>query len=333
MTNPDPAPPVSWPIDLAHVQAARERIRPYLVPTALRSYPALDEVLGGGIHVLVKHENHNPTNSFKVRNAFSALTALGEEDQRRGVVAGTRGNHGQGLAYAGWVLGVDVTICVPRGNVAHKNFAIRSYGAELVEVGDDYDDAVEAAERLGRERDLVVVHSTNNPFVLAGAGTIALEAVQQDPSFDTVVVAVGGGSQAVGTLAVLRGLGQKTEVYGVQSEGARAVYESWRAGRPVAMPEARSFADGIATRNAYEMTLPALCQGLAGFVTVSDAEIAEALRVLIATTHNLVEGAGAAGLAGLLKMRDKLRGRRCVVILSGANIEMVTLERVLSREL
>jgi threonine dehydratase len=322
-----------WPINLADVQAARERLRPYLVPTPLRSYPALDKAAGGRAHVLVKHENHNPTNSFKVRNALSALTALGEEERRRGVVAATRGNYGQGLAYAGRVLGVSVTLCVPRGNVVEKNNAMREYGAQLVVTGNDYDDAVEAAERLARQRGLVVVHSTNNRFVLAGAGTISLEAIEQDGSFDTVVVAVGGGSQAVGALTVLRGLGRKAEVYGVQAEGAPAVYESWRAGRPVAVAEARTFADGIATRNSYEMTLPALCEGLAGFITVSDAEIAEALRLLITTTHNLAEGAGAAGLAGLLKLGDKLDGRRCIVILSGGNIDFATLRRVLNREL
>jgi threonine dehydratase len=323
----------AWPIDLAAVCATRKRIAPFLTPTPLRSYAALDAAVGRGIRVLVKHENHNPTNSFKIRNALSALIALSAEDRRRGVVAGTRGNHGQGLAYAGKLLGIPVTLVVPHGNVGDKNDAMRGLGAEIVVSGEDYDDAVAQAEGIAQERGLVVVHSTNNRSVLAGAGTIALEALEQAPDLDAMVVAVGGGSQAVGALAVLRELRPQARVYAVQAEGASAIYESWRAGRPLTLPKASTFADGIATRTAYALTFPALCDGLAGFVTVSDREIAEAVRLLLTTTHNLAEGAGAAGLAGLLRLREELAGRRVAIVLSGSNIEEETLRRVLTREL
>jgi threonine dehydratase len=321
------------PIDLADVRAARERIARFLAPTPLRSYPALDGAVGRGIRVLVKHENHNPTNSFKVRNALSALIALSADERRRGVVAATRGNHGQGLAYAGRLLGIPVTLVVPRGNVGDKTDAMRGLGAEILVRGEDYDDAVAEAATIAQERGLVVVHSTNNRFVLAGAGTIALEAVEQAKDLDAMVVAVGGGSQAVGALAVLRELRPEARVYAVQAEGAAAIYESWRAGRPLTLAKANTFADGIATRSAYALTFSALCEGLAGFVTVSDREIADALRLLLATTHNLVEGAGAAGLAGLLKLREELAGRQVAIVLSGSNIEEERLRRVLNREL
>jgi threonine dehydratase len=177
------------------------------------------------------------------------------------------------------------------------------------------------------------VHSTNNPYVLAGAGTITLELLDQDAALDAMVIAVGGGSQTVGALAVLRGLRPEAKVYAVQAEGAAAIYQSWKAGRPVATPAADTFADGIATRSSYEMTLPTLCEGLAGFVTVSDGEIAEAMRLVMRTTHNLVEPAGAAGLAGLLKLREELAGKRVAVILTGGNVDEATLRRVVAREI
>ncbi len=332
MSDDPTAGQAAWPIELADVSAARDRITPHLAVTPLRQYPELDAAAGGGIEILVKHENHHPTNSFKVRNAFSALTALREPERRRGVIAGTRGNHGQGLAFAGRALGIPVTVCVPHGNVADKDRAMRGYGAEVIEGGQDYDDAAAEADRLARERGLTLVHSTNNREVLAGAGTITLEALEQDSSFEAVVMAIGGGSQAVGALTVLRALQPDVAVYGVQAEGAPAVYESWRAGQAVTLPDARTFADGIATRSAYHMTLPALRAGLADFVTVTDDEIGTALRLLLSTTHNLVEGAGAAGLAGLLKLGGVLAGRRVLIVLSGGNIAQPMLRKLLNEQ-
>jgi len=322
----------AWPITLADVRSARDRLAPYLDPTPFRAYPTLDDAVGGGITVLVKHENHQPTNAFKVRNAFTALLALDADARRRGVIAASRGNHGQGLAYAGRILAIPVTICVPVGNVADKNAAMRGFGAKVVETGADYDDAAGEAEHRARAGNLTLVHSTNNTDVLAGAGTITLEALEQGPAFEAIVLSVGGGSQAVGALTVLRDVTPPVEVFGVQAEGARAIYDSWQLGRPVSTPLARTFADGIATRNAYKLTFPTLRAGLAGFVTVTDAEIAAAIRLLLATTHNLVEGAGAAGLAGLLKLGQRLAGKRVAIVLSGGNIDEATLLKVLRRE-
>jgi threonine dehydratase len=322
-----------WPISFEDVLRARERIRPHLEPTPLRPYAALDESVGASIRVLVKHENFQPTGAFKVRNALSALTALDPAQRARGVVAATRGNHGLGLAYAGRLLGAPVTVCVPRGNNPEKNEAMRGFGAELVEEGRDYDEAVSVAERLAGERGLRLVHSTNDRDVLAGAATLALEIVEQAPALDAMVISVGGGSQAVGALSVARRLMPTLRVYAVQAERAAASHDSWHARKPVEVPSADTFADGLATRKAYEMTLPALIEGLAGFVTVSESEMAEALRVLLRTTHSLVEGAGAAGLAGLLKLRETLAGKTVGIVLSGANIDRETLARVLTREL
>ncbi len=322
-----------WPITLADVRAARERIADHLTPTPVRAYAALDEAVGHDIHVLVKHENHNPTNSFKARNGLSAVSALSAAERRRGVTSATRGNHGQGVAWAGALLDTPVTIYVPQGNNPEKNEAMRGLGAELVEVGRDYDEALAAVEEAIRQRGLTLVHPTNNPFVLAGAATITLELLEQGAAPDAMVIAVGGGSQTVGALTVLRELRPETRVYAVQAEGASAIYQSWKAGRPLTTPAADTFADGVATRATYEMTFPTLCEGLTGFVTVTDGEIAEAMRLLMRTTHNLVEPAGAVGLAGLVKLREQLAGKRVVVILTGSNVDAATLRQVIAREI
>ncbi|NVB80862.1 MAG: threonine/serine dehydratase [Kofleriaceae bacterium] len=324
---------VTSPITFDDITEARHRIAPYLQTTPLRHYRELDEVVGNGIRVLVKHENHLPTNAFKARNALSLMTALEPAQRTRGVVAATRGNHGAGLAWAGEQLGVPVVICVPHGNNPEKNAAMRGFGAELVEAGRDYDEAAEVANRLVLDRGLVLAHSTNDRHVIAGAGTMAAEICEQAPDLDAMVVAVGGGSQAVGALAASRTLRPGVSVFGVQATGASAIHDSWHARTRLTVDAANTFADGLATRATYDLTWPALREGLAGFVKVSDPAIAEAIRVLIRTTHNLAEGAGAAGLAGLLALRDELAGKTVAVILSGSNIDAATLRRVVTGEL
>ena len=322
-----------WPITIDDVRAARERLRPHLPPSPLRDYAALDACVGNGIRVRVKHENLQPTGAFKVRNGVSALTALQPDALRRGVVAATRGNHGLGLAWAGARLGAPVTVCVPLGNNPDKNAAVVGLGARLVEEGRDYDESVATAERLVREQGLHLVHSTSDASVVAGAGTLTLEMLEQAPEIEALVFSVGGGSQAVGGLTVARALRPGLAVYAVQAAGASAIHDAWHLGRPVSKPTADTFADGLATRNTYPFTFGALREGLAGFVTVSEAEIAEAVRLALETTHTLVEGAGAAGLAGLIKLRDTLGGLTVGIAFSGANIERETLRRVLAAEI
>src|SRR5258708_6026862 len=187
----------SLPVSLADVRAARDRIRPHVPVTPLRRYAPLEEELGYGLRVFVKHDNHLPTQAFKARNGMSAMSALDPAQLKRGMLAATRGNRGAALAWAGQLLSVPVTICVPRGNNPEKNAAMRGFGATLVEEGDDYDAAVRVADRLVAERGLTLVHSTNNKDVIAGAGTMALEMLEQEPSLDALVLAVGRGSQAV----------------------------------------------------------------------------------------------------------------------------------------
>ncbi|MBK6489736.1 MAG: pyridoxal-phosphate dependent enzyme [Gemmatimonadetes bacterium] len=326
-----------WPITLDEVHAARARIAPYMAPSPLYNHPLLDAAVGHGVHVLVKHENFNPTNSFKVRNGLSFMTALPESQRARGVVAATRGNHGLGIAYAGRAFGVRTTICVPVGNNPDKNAGMRALGATLIEEGRDYDESVQVALQIMERDGATLAHSTNDRTVLAGAATLSLEMFEQAEAqhtpLDAVVAVVGGGSQAVGAMTVARALSPHTRVYAVQAAGAAAAHDSWHAGQRLTVDHADTFADGLATRSTYDLTYPALRDGLAGFVTVTDTEIAEALRLLLRTTHSLVEGAGAGGLAGLLNLAPQLAGQSVGIIVSGGNIDDATLRRIVLHEL
>ena len=320
------------PISLDDVRAARARLAPYLDPTPLRPYPQLDAAVAG-LSLLVKHENMQPTGSFKVRNGLATVTALGAAERAAGIVGATTGNHGLGLAYAGRQLGVPVTICVPRGNNPEKNAALRAWGAELIEEGADYDDAVAVAQRVVESEGRTLAHSTNNPHVLAGAGTMSLEILEQAPALDTLIIAIGGGSQAVGAITVARALHPTLRIIGVQAAGAAAAHDGWHAKAPRRTERAATFAEGVATRSTYELTFPTLLDGLAGFVTVSDAEIADAVRLILSSTHHLVEGAGAMGVAAARALAPELRGQRVGVIFCGGNMDSKVLRRILNREL
>ncbi len=333
MPVPAPAASSDWPITIDDVRVARQHLAPYLQPTPLRRYPRLDALAGGDVTLYAKHENHQPTNSFKIRNGLSFMTALSGDERRRGVIAASTGNHGQGIAFGGTLLGVETTICVPAGNNPEKNDAMRALGATVVEEGCDYDEAVLVMQRRAREQGLVVAHSTNDPRIIAGAATMTLEILEQQPDVEAIVIAVGGGSQAVGALTVTRALAPSVDVFGVQAAGAPAIHDSWHAGERLTTSRVDTFAEGVATRATYDLTFPALKAGLAGFVTVTDAEIADSVRTILSVTHNLVEGAGAMGFAGLAKLRDRLAGRRVAIIFCGGNMDSGLLQRILAKQL
>lgn len=325
----------SRPISIDDVLAARERIARFITPTPLRHYPVLDAMVPG-LTLLVKHENVQPTGSFKVRNGLATITALSAAERARGVVGATTGNHGLGLAFAGRHLGVPVTICVPRGNNPEKNAALRAWGATVVEEGNDYDAAVAVAQSLVESEGRTLAHSTNNVNVLAGAGTMTLEIHEQlgdTDSLDTLIIAIGGGSQAVGAMTVARAMRPDLQVIGVQAAGAPAAHDGWHARAPRSTERAATFAEGVATRSTYPLTFPALLEGLGDFVTVTDAEIADAVRSILSATHHLVEGAGAMGFAAACKLAPRLQGKRVGIIFCGANMDTAVLRRILNREL
>jgi threonine dehydratase len=312
---------------LSDIYAARERVHPLVRPTALMQHPLL--VRETGLDVYVKHENHNPTGAFKVRGGLNLIGSLTPEE-RRGVITATTGNHGQSIAYACRREGVPCTIVTPVGNNPEKNAAMLALGAELIEFGRDFDEARERVETLQHERNLRYVHSANEPLLVAGVGTYALEILEELPDADVILVPIGGGSGACGCVIARTGTGSLTKVIGIQAERADAFTRSWRGNTRVVGESADTFAEGMATRVTFDLTFEILKKGLDDIVTLSEEEIAEGVRLALRATHNLAEGAGAAPLIAAVKLRRRLAGQKVVCVMSGGNIDRATLARIVA---
>jgi len=285
-----------------------------------------------GLDIAVKHENHTPAGAFKVRGGIVYMERLKRERPHvKGVVSATRGNHGQSLAFAGARYGVPVTIVVPHGNSVEKNAAMRAFGAELIEAGQDFDDAREAATKLAAERGFEFAASYQKDLC-AGVATYAYEFLTGFPDLERVYVPIGLGSGITGLIVTRDLLGLSTEIVGVVAEGAPAYKLSYDAGHVVGTNALSTFADGMAVRMPDATALEVIRRGAAGVVMVSDDEIAEAMRIYYRTTHNLAEGAGAAPLAAALKETAANAGRRIGVVLCGGNIDAPAFRKVLAGE-
>jgi len=312
---------------LADVLVARRRIAPHLRPTPLYRYAGLDELLGAD--VFLKHENHQPVGAFKVRGGVNLVSQLTDSERKRGVIAASTGNHGQSVAFAARLFGVRATICVPERANRVKVEAMRGLGAKLVFHGRDFDDAREHCERLAEQHGYRYVHSGNEPLLIAGVGTETLEILEEEPQIDAVVVPVGGGSGAAGACIVANAINPEAQVIGVQSSAAPTAYRSWKERRLVEEPM-ETFAEGLATRTAFELPQRILWQWLDDFVLVTDDEIRKAQRTLIIETRNLVEAAGAAPLAAAFQLRERIAGKRIALVVSGGNVTREQLLDVLS---
>ncbi len=309
--------------------AARQRIAPYLRPTPLYRYPALDALAGA--QVWVKHENHQPVGAFKVRGGVNLVSQLTEDERRRGVIAASTGNHGQSVAYAAAAFGVRAVICVPERANPVKVESMRALGAEVVLRGEDFDEAREHCEKLAAEHRYRYIHSGNEPALVAGVATYTVEILETRPDIEVIVVPVGGGSGAAGACLVARAVRPSIEVIGVQSEAAPAAYRSWRA-RALVEDAMGTFAEGLATRTAFELPQRILWELLDDFVLVSEDALKTATRVMIEKTHNLVEPAGAAALAAVLAAPGRFAGRKVAIICSGGNISPAQLVQLWPRE-
>lgn len=322
--RPDPAE-LKVPT-LADVLKARRRIRPYLAPTPLYRYPALGRLVGA--EVWVKHENHQPVGAFKIRGGVNLVSQLTDAERERGLCAASTGNHGQSIAYAARLFNVPALIVVPEQANPVKVEAMEDLGAQVIFHGKDYDDARIYCEELAREHGYRYVHSGDEPLLIAGVATETLEIFEEKPDIDVIVVPVGGGSGAAGACLVAKAVRPETEVIGVQSEAAPAAYTSWHEGRLIDAPNT-TIAEGLATRTAFELPQRIIRRQLDDFILVSDEEILAAVRLMIAATRNLVEAAGAAPLAGAIKIKDRLGGKRVALICSGGNISPTQLAEVL----
>jgi len=315
-------------MDLETIEQAAAVVYRTMAPTPQYAWPQLASATGA--QVWVKHENHTPTGAFKIRGSLNFVEWLkANRPDAAGIVTATRGNHGQGQALAATRAGLTAKILVPRGNSAEKNAAMESFGATLIEHGDDFDEARIEAHRLAEAENLYFVPPYHASLV-AGVATYALELFRAVEDIDTVYVPIGCGSGICGIIAVRDALGLATKVVGVVAEGADYALRSFEAGRPLASNRADTFADGMAVREPVQEAFEIYGRGAERIVAVSDDAIAEAMRLYFSATHNVAEGAGAAPLAALMAERERMAGKRCAVILCGGNVDTAVFREVLA---
>jgi len=315
------------PFTIQEIDQATKVVRSFIPATPAYAWPLLAK--RAGVEVVVKHENHTPTGSFKARGGLVYVNSLEQgKSLPAGLVTATRGNHGQSIAVGAARAGIPALIVVPEGNSVEKNAAMEAFGGELIIAGKDFDESRAVAQQIQQDRGYHFIPSFHRTLVL-GVATYAYELFSQHADLDTVYVPIGMGSGIAALIAVRDMLGLSTEIVGVVAEAAAAFALSFEARRPIATDTALTFADGMACRDPQPEPLDIVLKGAARVVSVSDDEIAEAIRIYFTDTHNLAEGAGAASLAALLKEGARNRNR-VAVILCGGNIDMPVLQEVLS---
>jgi threonine dehydratase len=317
-------------IDLETLGAAAALVYKTVPPTPQYCWPLLSRRVGA--EVWVKHENHAPIGAFKIRGGLVYLDEVRRaQPDVRGVVTATRGNHGQSIALAAAQQGLAATIVVPFGNSIEKNRAMEAFGARLVEAGHDFQAAYEHAVDLAEREKLHFVCSYH-PGLVRGVASYALELFRAVPDLDTVYVPIGLGSGISGVIAAREALDLTAEIVGVVAEGAPTYALSFAAGAPINTNSGETIADGLAVRVPDPAALEVIRRGAARILTVSEAEIRRAMRILFTDTHNVAEGAGAAALAAALQERQRLAGKRVAVIQSGGNIDRAVFARVLGEK-
>jgi threonine dehydratase len=306
---------------------ARKIICRYLPQTPLYTYPQLNRLLDAEVHI--KHENHMPTGAFKIRGGINLISHLTSDQKKRGVVTASTGNHAQSIAYACALYGVPATIIMPVGANPVKVKAVRGFGAEIVFHGRIVDESRTYAEQLASENGARYIHVANEPYLIAGVATYAFEILNEVSDLDTIIVPLGGGSGAAGCCLVKETICPTTQVIAVQAEKAPAAYLSWKA-KKIMTGKMETVAEGLATQVGYELTQEILWDDLSDFILVSEDEMAHAILTYLELVRNLTEDAGAAPLAAALKIKERLKGKKVALILSGGNISLERLKAVLS---
>ena len=306
---------------------AAERIKPYMDPSPLYTYPTLNEYLG--FTAYVKHENYNPTGAFKIRGGINLICQLSKEEKKQGVITASTGNHGQSISLASKMFNVEAHICVPEGANPIKIAAIRSYGAIIHEKGKDFDEAALNGVQLAKDHGYRFINSGNEPHLISGVGTIGLEILQQNPNIEVVISPVGSGTGAGGTAIAMKTLKPGIKTISVQAKNAPSIYLSYKSGKIESTPTANTFADGLATRNAFELPLKILRKYVDDFILVSEDEMRKAIKLYLENCHTVAEGAGAASLAASIKLKKELEGKNVAIVLSGGNITIEELTKSL----
>lgn len=304
------------------IVSAQKTIRPFLSPTPLHHYPSIDKLLG--TETYIKHENYQPIGAFKVRGGINLMAHLPQESRDCGVVTASTGNHGQSIAYAAQQFGVKAMIVVPEGANPVKVEAMRSYGAEVIFHGADFEESKRHCEVLEQEHGVRFINSGNEPLLIAGVGTHTLEIFEEEPDIDVIIVPLGGGSGAAGACLAAKTIRPQARVIAVQASGAPAAYLTWKARDPRTAP-INTFAGGLATGEPFMMPQQILWDHLDDCVLVDDDEMRTAIMHYLEKAKTLAEPAGAASLAAALKLRDQLQGKKVALILSGGNISPAEL--------
>ena len=302
-------------ISLAQTLGARDILRPCLTPTPLRRYPSIDRIIGAQVYI--KHENHNPTNTFKIRGGINLMHNLKSKGVG-GVITYSTGNHGTSVATSARMYGLKAVVVVPLNSNALKLRAIKDAGAELIEFGEDFEAAGRKVNQLVEERSLYFVHPANEPHLVNGVGTEFLEIIEAVPDLDVMVLPIGAGSEAAAAVTVFKQIRPQVDIIAVQAEASKAAYLSWKAGS-IVKADNTTFAGGIATGTAYETPFELYKDNLADFVLLSESELYEGIALAAHHTRNLTEGAGAACLRAAFKIRDRLAGKKIAIQISGGN--------------
>jgi threonine dehydratase len=312
---------------LRDIYRAKKTIAPHIPRTALHYSSGLSEMLSAEVYL--KHDEHLPLGAFKGRGGINLLANLSDEEKKRGLITASSGNHGQSMASACKLFGVKAVIGLPEDANPNKVAAMRALGAELVFHGADFDAARLHCERLAKEEGYRFVHPVNDPLLIAGVGTQALETVEDLPDVEVLMLPLGGGSGISGACIVAKGIDPSIEVLAVQSEQAQAGYLSWKKGE-IVESEMNTVAEGIATRSGYELAQQIMADLLDDFLLVSDDEIHQAIGTLVDKAHTLAEGAGATALAGAIRYPEKVKGKKVAITVSGGNITVDQLRESLN---
>jgi len=316
---------MKWP-EFKDVLEARRIIENYLPQTPLYSYPLLNQLLDA--RIFIKHENYLPTGAFKVRGGINLISHMNRDQRERGVVTASTGNHALSIAYASSLFGVPATIVMPEKSNPSKVKAVKSIGADVVFFGRIFDESREYADKIAGESGARYIHPANEPHLIAGVATYALEIFEEIPALDMIIVPVGGGSGASGCCLVKEALSPRAEVVAVQAKKAPAAYMSWK-GKTIARDKMETVAEGLATQVGFELTQEILQKYLADFVLVSDEEMEKAILMMLEFVRNLVEDAGASSLAGALKIKEKIAGKKVALVITGGNLSIPRLKDIL----
>lgn len=316
-----------YPVSLNEVIRAKAIVSNFLSPTELTHYEGLSQAIGAEIHI--KHENHNPTGTFKIRGGMTLLHHL-KRANIPGVITFSTGNHGLSIATAARWLGMKAVIVVPKNNNPVKNRAILETGAELVEAGASFEEASITVEQLSQEQDLYYAHPADDPLLINGVGTEFLEIIEKLPDIDVMILPIGAGSEVAAAITVLRAFRPHMEIIAVQAHNSPAAYNSWQQKSICSAPNT-TFAGGFATGKGYETTFNIYKEALDDFILLTEDEIYDGIGAAFYYTHNLAEGAGASPIMAAWKLRSKLKGKKVALQMSGCNASPQEIVEATSR--